>query len=254
MEREKLKEDRAVQRWLSLRSGSEHTERICLQAMWKYSELFNVVPDDLVEKWRKVKFDLRLREEFLEEQREQLDELQSLMKKQEYSPLFINETLAAISSFFRSHRIPVAYTNYPKRTYLKYHNKDLTKEEIKTILEHSGLRERTFYLMMLESGLRPNTLIRLQYKHMKEDYESNKVPMKINTPREILKGKYYEGRFTFIGKEAFDSLKEYLKGREPLDSEEYIFQHEKMKKIGRGKTRTKNLCHSAFSNLFGKSL
>ena len=31
-------------------------------------------------------------------------------------------------------------------------------------------------------------LVRLRYKHIKEDYEANGVPMKVDTPRKILRG------------------------------------------------------------------
>jgi hypothetical protein len=55
----------------------------------------------------------------------------------------------------------------------------------------------------MQSGLRPHTLLRLRYKHVKEDYEANRVPCKIDTPRDIIKGKYVDGRFSSIGKDFF---------------------------------------------------
>jgi integrase len=56
----------------------------------------------------------------------------------------------------------------PKRLFITYHNRDITKEEIKKILEHCTLRKKLFYLMMVETGARPRTIVKLKYWMIKK--------------------------------------------------------------------------------------
>ena len=77
--------------------------------------------------------------------------------------------------------------------------------------------------MMAESGMRPDTLCKLQYKHFKQDYENNRIPMKVELPSEILKYKVSD-RFTFVGEDGVKILREYLKTFLPLSDEDYVFR------------------------------
>jgi hypothetical protein len=77
--------------------------------------------------------------------------------------------------------------------YVIYHNRDITKEEIKQILENSDVRNRAIFLMLYESGTRPITLVNLKWKHIKSDFGN--VPMKIDLTSDILKCRVTQ-RFT----------------------------------------------------------
>jgi len=98
---------------------------------------------------------------------------------------------------------------------------------------------------MAESGQRPNTLVQLRYRHIKEDFEARRRPMKIDLPSQILKDRV-ANRFTFIGEDGFNSLREYLSTRMPLDDNEVIFQPEKPY------AKTEYLSPDTFSNKFSR--
>jgi len=77
---------------------------------------------------------------------------------------------------------------------------------------------------MLESGLRPRTICKLQYKHIKGGFEAGRVPMKIDIPPQIVKDR---PRITFIEEDGYQALKENLSSLMPLNDDDYIFAREK---------------------------
>jgi len=97
---------------------------------------------------------------------------------------------------------------------------------------------------MAQSGLRPDTICRLKYEHIKEDFINNHVPCKIEVPQEITKGKYRD-YFTFIGEEAVKYLRSYLNTRPHMTDEDYLF----LKQGTKQKTSPKSL-----SNQFARTV
>jgi len=133
----------------------------------------------------------------------------------------INTRLAAVKSFFKYNDLPLGYIPAP-RMRVTYHNRDITHEEVKLILNASRPRERAFYAILAQSGLRPFTICSLKFKHIKEDLIANRVPCKIDVPQEIAKGKY-RGYFTFITHEAVEYLKAYLNTRRRITDDDFLF-------------------------------
>jgi hypothetical protein len=83
----------------------------------------------------------------------------------------------------------------------------------------SKLREKAFFVVMAQSGLRPHTIKQLKLKNL-ESLE--KVPCKIEVPKEIAKGKY--GSYvSFIGSDAVKYLKQYLATRTNLTPDSLLF-------------------------------
>lgn len=131
----------------------------------------------------------------------------------------------SVISFFKNNKIPVE-PELKGRLYVKYHNRDLQREEIKRILDHTRcIRDKVYFLMLAESGARPYTLVQLRYKHIKDEFEKGNIPMKIELPAEIVKDRV-GNRWTFIGEDCYNLLKEYLSSRQPLDDESLIFAPE----------------------------
>lgn len=138
----------------------------------------------------------------------------------------------------------------PKHVFVKYHNRDLKKENIRKIVDHAGLRDRVFFLMMAEGGMRPQTLVQVTYGDIREEFEANQVPMKVELPSLILKDNP-SARFTFIGQDSFHFLKEYLTEREEkegkrLSDKDLIFA------ATRPGSLKGSLPMSAFSSSFGR--
>ena len=139
-----------------------------------------------------------------------------------YASGSVKVMVSVIKSFFKYNDLPLGHVPIPRDT-ITYHNRDITKEEIALILNISNSRDRAFFLMMAQSGLRPNTLCKLQLKDMELDrLKKEECPVKIHIPKEKAKGKY-RAYFTFIAEESVKYLKAYFSTRQNLTSESYVF-------------------------------
>ena len=152
----------------------------------------------------------------------------SYQNKKGIAPSTISSRRGAIKSFFKYNSLSLGFIPTVKHRML-YHNRDIIHEEIKLILDASRPRERAFYAIMAQSGLRPNTICNLKYENIKEDFEKNCIPCKIEIPQEIAKGKY-QSYFTFIGEEAVKCLHSYLVVRPKINDEDFLFFNEGTKK------------------------
>jgi integrase len=182
-------------------------------------------PLRLVEDYRAVRIQGEMqRERFLEEWQDILRAWNTWLKPK-YAPFTMKNYLVAVRSFLRYWKIPLD-VDLPRHPYVLYHNRDLSKENIRLILSRATPRDRTLWLLMAESGLRPSTLIHLRYWHIKEDFEKDVIPMRILTPSESLKD-HVGDRWSFIGEDGVRALREYLKPRMPLKEDAFVFASER---------------------------
>ena len=101
-------------------------------------------------------------------------------------------------------------------------------------------------MILAESGLRAGNVAGLKYWQIKKDFENNIVPMQILTPSALLK--YHVGdRWSFIGKDGFTLLKQYLTPRMLIKNNENVFLSEKL-----GCTNTTKCGVSSISGNFKK--
>jgi integrase len=130
----------------------------------------------------------------------------------------IKVKVGAVKSFFKYNDLPLGHIPQAMNGTV-YHNRDITKDEIVQIMAVVKLREKAFFAVMAQSGLRPHTLKQLRLKHL-EDLE--KTPCKIEVPQELAKGKY-SSYVTFIGPDATKYLRLYLATRANLSPECLLF-------------------------------
>lgn len=178
--------------------------------------------------WREAKYKGWVeREKFLDLYKDVLKDYFAHVKAEGYAPYVVNRHMSTVISYMHAFEIPIEpiRLRYP---YMKYHNRDLEKEEIRRILAHSTVRNRAVYLILYESGMRPITLTKLRWMDVKHEFLGHKVPLKIDLPSEILKCRVM-ARWTFIGEEGFNALKTYLVTRLPLKEEDLLFVTEKPK-------------------------
>ncbi|HVH14467.1 MAG TPA: hypothetical protein VNA15_01955 [Candidatus Angelobacter sp.] len=72
-------------------------------------------------------------------------------------------------------------------------------EELVRLLEISGLREKTIISLLSLGRFGESTLSKLQYSHVREDFESGKTPIHVHVEADLTKGKY--GSFdTLLGR------------------------------------------------------
>jgi len=233
--------------WIKKVCGSKNSAKTYRPKIQRFFKHVRIEADELVAEWKNVKYDLRLREKFLDEWTDKIENY-IYFNFQDYTSGSRMQELAVIVSFFKNscaRGIPVS-PKWAKHTFVKYHNRDIKREEIRRILEHSSKRDKAFFLMLAESGLRPETLVQLRYKHVKEDFEASRTPMKIDLPSELLKDRV-EHRWSFIGEDGFDALEDYLKPRLPLRHDDLIFTPRR--KDAPNRLLTRNTFSVIFSNL-----
>ena len=120
--------------------------------------------------------------------------------------------------FFKYNDLPLGHIPQAKNG-IVYHNRDITKEEIVQLMAVVKIREKAFFAVMTQSGLRPHTIKQLKLKHLEA---FDKIPCKIEVPKEIAKGKY-GSYMTFIGSDAIKYLKQYFSIRKDLSPESLLF-------------------------------
>jgi integrase len=117
----------------------------------------------------------------------------------------IKVMVGVISSFFHYNDMPLGFVPQAQSG-IVFHNRDITKEEIIQVMSLAKIREKAFFAVMAQSGLRPHTIVQLRLKNLEA---FDKIPCKIEVAKEITKGKY--GSYvTFIGLEAIKYLKQYF--------------------------------------------
>src|SRR5208283_2983560 len=85
-------------------------------------------------------------------------------------------------------------------------------EELQRLLDVADLREKVIVSILALGGFREGTLVRLRYRHVKEDLEKGTIPVHIQVESDITKGKYHDYD-TFLGEEAVEYLRLYLEAR-----------------------------------------
>ena len=197
-------------------SNSESTSNVYTRHFKAFCNFIGKTPRQILEEY-KESTDRQFRRGYARLLRAFISELH----QQQLSPNTINIAATTVKSFFKYNDLPLGHVpNVRKR--ILYHNRDITREEVNLILDASRPRERAFYTMMAQSGLRPATICSLRYRHIKEDFENGAIPCKIDIPEEIAKGKYHS-YFTFIGQEGVHYLRAYLNTRPRIVDDSYLF-------------------------------
>lgn len=130
----------------------------------------------------------------------------------------IKTYVGIISSFFHYNDMPLGLIPQAQSG-IVFHNRDITKEEIIQIMALTKIREKAFFAVMAQSGLRPHTIAQLKLKNL-ESFD--KIQCKIEVPKEITKGKF--GSYvTFIGPEAIKYVKQYLSTRTNPATDSLLF-------------------------------
>ena len=118
---------------------------------------------------------------------------------------------ARLKTFFKVNGVRIALP-VEYRARITYRDRAPTPEEIQRLIEVADLREKAMIAMLATGGFRIGTLVKLKYRHVKEDLEAGRIPLHIHVEAEITKGKYCDYD-TFINEEAVRYLKLYLEQR-----------------------------------------
>lgn len=148
------------------------------------------------------------------------------LQKEGYSPSTQQFAINTTKSFFKYNDLPLNYIPTGHK-FIIFHNRDITKEEIEEIIKDAEPREKAFYVLMVQSGLRPHEICNLKIENFEDLLNENTpIPCLIKISQEQTKGQYSE-YFTFTGKESLYYIKDYLKRRvHPLRPEDHLFTKE----------------------------
>ena len=137
------------------------------------------------------------------------------MQKRKYSASSVATTVNAVKSFFKYSDLPLGFV--PSANGLvEFHNKEIEREDVLEILNTSNPREKAFYTLMAQSGLRPSSICALRVEDVEGILdEKTPVPCLITVKKESTKGKFSE-YFTFCGEDSVATLKDYLKTRSKI--------------------------------------
>jgi integrase len=140
-----------------------------------------------------------------------LDQYIDQLQARNLAPATIRSHMKNITSFFRINGVGLKLP-YGLSVWNLHHERAPSREELIKILELADLRERVIITILAVSGLRVGTLLRLQYRHVKNDLERGIIPIHIHVEAELIKGKR-RSYDTFLNEEAAECLRAYLDAR-----------------------------------------
>lgn len=242
-------ENQKVEDWLSQVCESPKTRGSYLFLWGNFLDFCRkrgLDPLRLVDDYRAMKYEGELqRERFLEQWQDVLRAFNTWLKPK-FASLTVKNHLVAVKSFLNYWKIPLDVP-LPKHSCVTFHNRDISKEEVKQILTFASARDRVIWLVMAESGMRSDNAVNLRYRQIKEDFEAHRVPMRILLPSVTLKA-HVGDRSTFIGEDGFRELSSYLSRRLPLKDDDFVFVTEKQGRV-KGEQFTAGSLSMKFNNI-----
>ena len=209
-----------IQAWLDnvaySHSNSKRTEESYKRGLTEFCNFIVLTPKQILEQYESSE-DRIFRRRHAQFLRAYISELQ----RDRYASNSIKAKVTAVKSFFKYNDLPLGYVP-TGRIRIEFHNREITKEEVVSILEVSRIRDKAFFCIMAQSGLRIGTLCRLRVKNIQPDFKDGVIPCNIYVPEEITKGKY-GSHFSFLGEESVKYLKAYLATRRNVTDESFLF-------------------------------
>jgi integrase len=140
-----------------------------------------------------------------------LDEYIDHLQTKNLSSTTVRSRLKNITSMFRINGVALKLP-YGLSVWHLYDERAPSREELQKILDLADLRERVIITILAVSGLRVGTLLKLQYRHVRDDLERGIVPIHVHVEAELTKCKR-RSYDTFLNEEAAECLRAYLIAR-----------------------------------------
>jgi len=211
--------------WLSMvaysNSGSGNTRQCYEKGLKMFCHFIGETPEQIVKEYEESKLDKFFRRKYTTMIRKFI-----AFTSENYAKGSVQTFVSAVKSFFKYIDLPLGFIPITKNL-VTYHNRDIKKSEIREVLTQCNPRDKAFFCVIAQSGLRPFTLCQLKLKHVEELYKNN-IPCLVRVPKHLSKGKY-KLYITFIAEESINYLKTYLKKRKDrINQESFLFtQHGK---------------------------
>ena len=211
-----------MENWLSTvaysHSNSKQTRAAYTTQFQKFLDFVEKTPEQVVKEYERSS-DRKFKRIYAQYLMALIRELQAL----KYAPSSVNSVINVVRSFFKYNDLPLGFIPSGSNL-IEFHNRDIDKNEVLEVLRLANIRDRAFFCILTQSGLRPSTIAKLKIKDMEKILaQDTPIPCKINVRQENTKGKYSE-YFSFIGEESVTYLKDYLKTKgKVLTEEDYVF-------------------------------
>jgi len=213
---EPMLKDDSVQKWISRlkeKAGWKATMPGFLRTLYNFSKYCGKSPRELV---------ATALGEQIAEQPEEL--IPASLEAREVAQKFVNKILdsgkresarytrACLTSFFKANDISLHLNPISKST--KKTEVIPTKEQVYLMADYTrSLRDRAIILCMYQSGFGVTVLRNLNYEHIKEQTEKNKVPIRVHVTSDIAEKPLRVAYYAFFGAEACEALSTYLNER-----------------------------------------
>jgi integrase len=191
------------------RTGSQHTLCGYIDHFNSFCRWIKAEPDQLVNKCRNRNGGPN--QKGMASMTSALDEYIDHMRADNLAPATIRSRLKSITSMFRINGVGLTLP-YGMSVWKLHYERAPSREELQRLLELADLRERVIITILAVSGLRVGTLLKLQYRHVKNDLERGIIPIHVHVKAELVKGKR-SSYDTFLNEEASECLKAYLDSR-----------------------------------------
>lgn len=200
-----FREYKSVKRWTFPLSQKTCKDYIC--SLIRFCEWCRMDPDQLVSKRHK---NLESKDIAVKRRIEDLvmDYFTRYSKTRSYTTA--RHDVLCLKSFFKANGAPLEIRN-PRYSRVKKLFIP-TAKDIKKMLNVSNDLVKLIILIMFQSGIITGTLVKLRYRHVKEDLEAGKIPLCIYLSTYEAKGTQLY--CTFLGKEACEALRNHIKLRE----------------------------------------
>ena len=140
-----------------------------------------------------------------------LEDYVSTLQDQRLTPGRVHTCAKHIKTLYRINGVEIKLPYaLPRR--VTYKARAPNGEELQRLLDVADLREKAIISMLALGGFREGTLVRLQYRHVREELEGGIVPLHVHIESEITKGKYHDYD-TFLSEEPIGYLRCYLEAR-----------------------------------------
>lgn len=215
---ERYKNFKSVENWLNNLSDSEATIKGALYSLIRFCEHTGKNPEQLIDERAKqmASPDPRVKGRMD-------DTVSAFAKKVRGAYVYA----LYVKSFFKANHVPLSVEL--KRPAAKRENTTLPEDEKLQAWVHRihSKTLKALALFLVDSGARDGSLLRLKYRHIKEEYEAGKVPCRVDFPAGITKGAIaYTG---FVGVDALAAIKDMLRERSvrengrALEDNDFVF-------------------------------
>ncbi|MCW4005312.1 MAG: site-specific integrase [Candidatus Bathyarchaeota archaeon] len=140
-----------------------------------------------------------------------LDDYIAELQDEGLSPGRVHTYAKHVKTFYKVNGVKIEPAE-PLSRRVTYKDRAPKPEELAKLLDIADLREKAIISMLALGAFREETLSKLQYRHVQEDLEANRIPIHVHVEAEITKGKYHDYD-TFLGAEAAQFLKLYIEHR-----------------------------------------